>query len=113
MMKTDLAMIAVLMGKSPARRGANKLVKLLGSEAPTHYLESLNADKKPWYLRPNYDQSTILIDPDGQVRAGTPAALVERLTQHEMTGEFCFPCARCLGFTSDYLQTQRSRRTSC
>ena len=90
MMKTDLVMIAVLMGKSPARRGANKLVKLLGSEAPTHYLESLNADKKPWYLRPNYDQSTILIDPDGQVRAGTPTALVERLTAHELGGAYPF-----------------------
>ncbi|CAL1713340.1 unnamed protein product [Somion occarium] len=67
--------------KSPPR--AAKLMKLLGSDAPQHYLAKLNADAKPWYLRPNYDQSEILIDPDGGVRAGTTTALVERLTAHE------------------------------
>ena len=63
-------------------------MKILGSEAPQHYISKLNADQKPWYLRPNYDQSEILIDPDGQVRAGTASALVERLTAHELGGEF-------------------------
>lgn len=77
------------MGKSPSRRGkGNKLMKILGSEAPQHYISELNADQKPWYLRMNYDQSQILIDPDGQVRAGTPAALVERLTVHESMGKY-------------------------
>lgn len=61
-------------------------MKLLGSDAPQHYLAKLNADAKPWYLRPNYDQSEILIDPDGGVRAGTTTALVERLTAHEHGG---------------------------
>nr|VWO94819.1 Guanyl nucleotide exchange factor Sql2 [Ganoderma boninense] len=71
----------VLMGKSPSRRGkGNKLMKILGSEAPRHYISELNADQKPWYLRMNNDQTQILIDPDGHVRAGTAAALVERLT---------------------------------
>ncbi|KAM5535086.1 hypothetical protein V8D89_011314 [Ganoderma adspersum] len=75
----------VLLGKSPPRAGkGNKLMKILGSEAPQHYISKLNADQKPWYLRPNYDQSEILIDPDGQVRAGTASALVERLTAHEL-----------------------------
>ncbi|KAI1790116.1 ras GEF, partial [Ganoderma leucocontextum] len=75
----------VLLGKSPPRSGkGNKLMKILGSEAPQHYISKLNADQKPWYLRPNYDQSEILIDPDGQVRAGTSFALVERLTAHEL-----------------------------
>ncbi|KAH8104489.1 ras GEF [Cristinia sonorae] len=67
--------------KSPPR--AAKLIKLLGTDAPQHYITKLNADAKPWYLRPNYDQSEILIDPDGSVRAGTTSALVERLTAHE------------------------------
>ncbi|KAK7682391.1 hypothetical protein QCA50_014596 [Cerrena zonata] len=64
-------------------RAAHKLMKLLGAEAPQHYLAKLTAEAKPWYLRPNYDQSEILIDPDGAVRAGTTTALVERLTAHE------------------------------
>ena len=62
-------------------------MKILGTEAPQHYISKLNAEQKPWYLRPNYDQAEILIDPDGGVRAGTPMALVERLTAHELAGE--------------------------
>ncbi|KAI0667585.1 ras GEF [Trametes maxima] len=74
-----------IISKSPPRGGAgNKLMKILGPETPQHYISKLNADQKPWYLRPNYDQSEILIDPDGSVRAGTPSALVERLTAHEL-----------------------------
>lgn len=69
--------------KSPAAaKQVNKLAKLLG-ETPTHYIKQLNADAQPWYLRPNYDQSEIIIDPDGQVRAGSKPALIERLTAHE------------------------------
>ncbi|KAI8986090.1 ras GEF [Trametes punicea] len=74
-----------IIGKSPPRpRTGNKLMKILGPETPRHILNKLNADQQPWYLRPNYDQSEILIDPDGSVRAGTPAALVEQLTAHEI-----------------------------
>ncbi|THH31171.1 hypothetical protein EUX98_g3005 [Antrodiella citrinella] len=73
--------------KTPPR--AAKLIKLLGNDAPQHYITKLNEDAKPWYLRPNYDQSEILIDPDGGVRAGTTSALVERLTAHE-TGDPTF-----------------------
>ncbi|KAJ3558904.1 hypothetical protein NM688_g656 [Phlebia brevispora] len=62
---------------------ATKLYKILGSEAPQHYIDQVNADSQPWYLRPNYDQSEILIDPDGGVRAGSKPALIERLTAHE------------------------------
>ncbi|KAI0826880.1 ras GEF [Trametes gibbosa] len=74
-----------IISKSPPRAGAgNKLMKLLGPETPQDYINRLNADQKPWYLRSNYDQSEILIDPDGSVRAGTPSSLVERLTAHEL-----------------------------
>ncbi|KAH8998550.1 ras GEF [Lactarius akahatsu] len=61
---------------------ADKLIRVLG-DAPTHIIDKLNAKTKPWYLRPNYEDSEIQIDPDGKVRAGTVAALVERLTAHE------------------------------
>ena len=70
-------------------------MQLLGPETPQHYISKLNAEQKPWYLRPNYDQSEILIDPDGIVRAGTPSALVERLTAHELGGLYL--SLRCLG----------------
>ena len=58
-------------------------MKVLCSDAPRHYVAKSIAKTKPWYLQPNYDQSEILIDPDGSVRAGTTTALVERLTAHE------------------------------
>lgn len=48
------------------------------------------APPQPWYLRPNYNQSEILIDPDGTVRGGTVQALVERLTAHEHGGRLFF-----------------------
>jgi son of sevenless-like protein len=55
-------------------------------DAPTHIIDKLNAKTKPWYLRPNYEDSEIQMDPDGKVRAGTVPALVERLTAHEHSG---------------------------
>lgn len=55
-------------------------------DAPTHIIDKLNAKTKPWYLRPNYEDSEIQIDPDGKVRAGTVAGFVERLTAHEHSG---------------------------
>jgi son of sevenless len=64
---------------------ADKLIRVLG-DAPTHIIDKLNAKTKPWYLRPNYEESEIQIDPDGKVRAGTVAAFVERLTAHEHSG---------------------------
>ncbi|KZT73841.1 ras GEF [Daedalea quercina L-15889] len=73
------------LSKSPPRSkaGASKAERILGSDLPSHIKEKLDLDSKPWYLRPNYDQSEIMLEPDGTVRAGTPAALVERLTAHE------------------------------
>ena len=70
--------------KGPAG-AADKLLRVLG-DAPTHIIDKLNAKTKPWYLRPVYEDSEIQIDPDGKVRAGTVAALVERLTAHEHSG---------------------------
>ncbi|KAG6372794.1 ras GEF [Boletus reticuloceps] len=61
----------------------DKIRAFFGDDAPTHYLNSLSAGAKPWYLRPNYNPEEVLIDPDGTVRGGTVPALVERLTAHE------------------------------
>ncbi|KAI0250783.1 ras guanine nucleotide exchange factor domain-containing protein [Lactifluus subvellereus] len=77
----DAAATTPLNAKAPAGAAA-KLLRVLG-DAPTHLIDQLNAKTKPWYLRPNYEESEIQIEPDGKVRAGTVPALVERLTAHE------------------------------
>ncbi|KAI6041442.1 ras GEF [Pisolithus marmoratus] len=61
----------------------DKIKAFFGDEAPAQYLIPLTAETKPWYLRPNHDPAEVLIDPDGTVRGGTVAALIERLTAHE------------------------------
>jgi son of sevenless-like protein len=71
--------------KAAPAGAAHKLLRVLG-DAPTHIIDKLNAKTKPWYLRPNYEDSEIQMDPDGKVRAGTVPALVERLTAHEHSG---------------------------
>jgi len=68
---------------APRPTGANKLTRILGDE----YADKVAADLQPWYLRPNYSPSDIIIEGDGSVRGGTVAALVERLTAHEQVGE--------------------------
>lgn len=72
----DLRMI-----RTPPRQ--DKIRAFFGDDAPSHYLITLNAEKKPWYLRPTYDPNDVLVDPDGTTRGGTVAGLVERLTAHE------------------------------
>lgn len=68
----------------PSKIPSSKVFKLLGEE-PTHLVNTIVAERQPWYLRPNYGND-IQIDPDGKVRAGTVQALVERLTAHENSG---------------------------
>ena len=60
----------------------SKLAKIFGVE----YADKLAKDSQPWYLQANYDPNEILVDPDGTVRGGTLAALVERLTSHDQMG---------------------------
>jgi son of sevenless-like protein len=78
-----------LLKSQSLRRGnkADKIIELLGKEAPRHYIDTVNADSKPWYLRPTYSQTEIVIDADGTVKGGTVPALVERLTAHEHGGK--------------------------
>ncbi|KAG0704770.1 hypothetical protein DFH29DRAFT_909715 [Suillus ampliporus] len=73
---TDLHLI-----RTPPR--PDKIRAFFGDDAPSHYLIILNAETKPWYLRPTYDPKEVLVDPDGTMRGGTVAGLVERLTAHE------------------------------
>lgn len=68
-------------------------MKILGGDAPRHYIDNLNAEALPWYLRPNYDPDEILFEPNGDVKAGTVGALVQRLTAHEYGGS-CHYAAR-------------------
>lgn len=67
--------------RTPPRQ--DKIRAFFGDDAPSHYLITLNAEAKPWYLRPTYDPNDVLVDPDGTTRGGTVAGLVERLTAHE------------------------------
>lgn len=85
----DVNFAVAAASKSPPRPvgSGSKIHKMLGGDVPPHILIKLTSESKPWYLRPNYDQSEIIIDPDGGVKAGTPAALVERLTAHEHGGQ--------------------------
>jgi hypothetical protein len=83
----SISLVLDIASKRPANRRGDKFRDILGEEAPQHYRNTVNADLKPWYLRPNYSQTDILIDyPDGAVRGGTVPALVERLTAHEHGG---------------------------
>ncbi|KAG1898196.1 ras GEF [Suillus fuscotomentosus] len=67
--------------RTPPRQ--DKIRAFFGDDAPSHYLITLNAETKPWYLRPTYNPNDVLVDPDGTTRGGTVAGLVERLTAHE------------------------------
>lgn len=86
MFGSELLLVILAAASSRAPPRGDKLKKILGPDAPQHYLNLANAEAKPWYLRPTYNEKEILIDPDGTVRGGTVAALVERLTAHEHGG---------------------------
>lgn len=66
----------------------NKLREFFGQDIPKDYsdVDKTPVETKPWYLQSNYNQTDILIDPDGSVKGGTVPALVERLTPHENGG---------------------------
>ncbi|KAG9019883.1 hypothetical protein FRB90_000013 [Tulasnella sp. 427] len=66
--------------KAPAR--AAKIEQMLGREAPAHYVATQTAQQQVWYLRPDSEEGSILVNPDGGVRGGTLPALIERLTLH-------------------------------
>ncbi|KAF9485897.1 ras GEF [Pholiota conissans] len=77
--------------------GSGKLGKILGPE----YADKVALDSQPWYLRPNYLPSEIIIDEkDGFVKGGTVASLVERLTAHEKALDTTFPKAFLMTYKS-------------
>ena len=73
-----------VLDKPRQNAGSGKLAKILGDE----YADKVAKDSQPWYLRPTYDPSEIMIDPDGTIRGGTLTALVERLTAHDQLGQY-------------------------
>ncbi|KAF8630943.1 hypothetical protein AX17_005300 [Amanita inopinata Kibby_2008] len=88
------------VAKSPPRQNAgnSKLAKIFGDE----YADKVAKDSQPWYLRPNHDSNEILIDPDGTIRGGSLAALVERLTAHDQLDPT---------YTKSFLMTYKSFTT--
>ena len=85
-----------LVPAKPSRSGYSKLDQMLGPE----YAAKVAVDDQPWYLRPNYSPSEIIIEPDGSVKGGTVASLVERLTAHEKAGG-TVPRSRYLQMVTD------------
>lgn len=58
------------------------------NDALNFYNARLGQSHLPWYLRPSFTSEILKVDQEGRVKAGTLAALVERLTvdsQCEMT----------------------------
>jgi hypothetical protein len=76
--------------QSPNKSSKQKLAKLLGEES---MMETEREpfrpplERSPFYLGNDYADEDIIMNPDGTVKAGTLAALVERLTTHEQPGE--------------------------
>ena len=99
-----------------------KLAKMLGEdEFGENLFTQFNrpmADEKPHYLKVDYADDDIIINPDGSVKAGTLPALVERLTLHESMGKWvCMSENNANPFTdptfnSTFLMTYRSFATA-
>jgi son of sevenless-like protein len=87
----------------PRKKRGEKILKVLGGEAPMEYIKQQNQDLTPWYLRPVHGPNEILVNPDGGVRGGTLPALIERLTMHDM---------RDATFIDTFLMTFRSFSTA-
>lgn len=67
--------------RSPTSRRADKVRQLTGDDdAQAFHNAKLAQARLPWYLQPSYSADEIKLEYDGSVRAGTLAALVERLT---------------------------------
>jgi hypothetical protein len=77
-----------VQGTRPKSVGTNKSGIVCRFPAPS---PPPDVPPMPWYLRPTYSPTDILVDLDGSVRAGTVPALVERLTAHEQGGMINFP----------------------
>jgi hypothetical protein len=75
------------MKKAPQKQdgAVNGRIKNTIVEDP-HVVDAVIARDEFWYMRPDYEESELLIDPDVGVKGGTVSALVERLTSHEYQG---------------------------
>ncbi|EIN14378.1 ras GEF [Punctularia strigosozonata HHB-11173 SS5] len=60
---------------------SNKIRQITGEDSAQRFANvRLAQATAPWYLQPMYGEDDIRVDPDGSVKAGTLAALVEHLT---------------------------------
>jgi son of sevenless len=68
-----------------------KIRRLLGDDAPeAPQVNGVEELETPWYLRPTYGESDVILAPNGSVRGGKLSALVERLTLHDKRGNSVF-----------------------
>ena len=69
------------VSRSPPNRRIDKVRQLTGDDdAQAFHNAKIAQARLPWYLQPSYSSDDIKLEYDGSVRAGTLAALVEKLT---------------------------------
>jgi son of sevenless len=106
------------MNKALQRQGgtiSGQVKKAVGEDRP----DAVPPCDEFWYMRPDYEEGGLLIDPDVGVRGGTISALVERLTSHEYQGPSKNKFLRALqlnlgtdpAFTQTFLATFKSFTT--
>jgi hypothetical protein len=73
------------MGKSSAVR------PLVHDDDAVNFCNAkLGQSHLPWYLRPSYDSDTLKVDSASHIKAGTLAALAERLTVDPPGERLCY-----------------------
>jgi len=75
--------------KSSTRKRGPKIAQFFGDDAPEYMLNQMKKEA-PEFLKPDYEPSDVIVNPDGTVRGGTLPALVERLTMHDFRDAIYF-----------------------
>jgi son of sevenless-like protein len=70
--------------KLPVAKTREKIKQLTGSDDALAFHLAMQA-QAVWYLRPRYPPDQIITDNEGNIRAGTLQALVEKLTVDRMS----------------------------
>lgn len=86
--------MSLSLGQSPVQGSKKKLAKWLGEEEVSEILDPSQlkpvVEENPSYLAVEYSDDDVILYMDGSVKAGTLAALIERLTLHDRTGKCRF-----------------------